>query len=626
MRGPTAENITNRMSSMRVGSDADGDNTLRATGDESSGFHCEDEADDEEELEIRPLGVRGRGRGGCECQQNRGSRRGRISKAPAGDKGGKHPTWSVEEMLKLAQVKRDQQAHFDGMPHNYGPIRNREWKLQDLQKRLVENASWGKNFFNLTPALRTKEGFNFRMDERMYLDNLADTSARGEVQMSGDTQRPSSVEGESVAGGDAGDGNDEDGGSARESGFSARSTGNAGKRKNMRQRTFDIIAEVMEKHGALMADTVEKESNRQCSILEWQCDILEHEVDAQKRHYEAFDEANKMMCSALMEIAKAIRDMGEKMSQSWRSPTLGFGRDSVSREHFEALVALGAPRIGHGGGSGSVRSQGIVISELAPQTLVTSTAMIVSAVERGDKGPVHVPQERHVEPSNMNTVGGWSREVVLLSHAGSGATAPRGLIMPPPDVPRLRIHDPAPQDATLGRARRMENVAMRVIHRWIFRLSSRSDGFARDESYVAVDYTTNLARAVWQSVEWSRVVSPSVVYHTLALRIDIPLWYVGAYIEDRLEDDDMAAHQESTILRLASSFHDALRGSQWSDNGKMSLSRLSRFGNAFRLLLATCMWIMCMGGDDVRSHEEALYYSQLEVKPMLMAAGSQPFS
>ncbi|GBG67640.1 hypothetical protein CBR_g768 [Chara braunii] len=297
MNRPTAENTTNGVLRMRVGSDADADDTRKATGDESSDFHCEDEADDAEELEIRPLGVRGRGRGGCGRQENRGSRGGRISKAPAGNKGGKHPTWS---------------AHFDGMPHNYGRMHNREWKLPDLQKRLVEvgvkrttddigekgdnlfqqykkvqqyeNASRGKNFFNLTPALRTEEGFNFRMDERVYLkidnmcrgnkniypDNLADMSARGEVQMLGDTQRSPSIAGEFVVGGDAGDDNDEDGGSTRDSGFSVGSTGGAAKRKNMRQKTFDsdAIAEVMEKHGALMVDTVEGASKRQCSILE----------------------------------------------------------------------------------------------------------------------------------------------------------------------------------------------------------------------------------------------------------------------------------------------------------------------------------------------------------------------
>ncbi|GBG93230.1 hypothetical protein CBR_g61205 [Chara braunii] len=235
-------------------------------------------------------------------------------------------------MLKRARAKRDQQAHFEGMPHNYRRMRNREWKLQDLQNRLLEvgvnrmtddigkkwdnlfqqykkmqryqNASGGKNFFNLTPALRTKEGLYFRMDEwiydeidamskgnkTIYSSNVANTSGHGGVQM------PCSpfVAGESAAGGDR---NDDDGCSMRESDLSAGSTGGNCKRKTMRQHTFDAIAEVMEKHGALMAESIEGASKQQCSIMERQCDILEREVDAQQPHYEVSDEANRMMCT-----------------------------------------------------------------------------------------------------------------------------------------------------------------------------------------------------------------------------------------------------------------------------------------------------------------------------------------
>ncbi|GBG70805.1 hypothetical protein CBR_g8105 [Chara braunii] len=60
----------------------------------------------------------------------------------------------------------------------------------------------------------------------------------------------------------------------------------------------------------------------------------------------------------------------------------------------------------------------------------------------------------------------------------------------------------------------------------------------------------------------------------------------------------------------------------------MSQSRLNRIRDAFRLLLAAIMWIMRMGGDDARSHlvYKALYYSQLVVKPTLLAAGLQAFN
>ncbi|GBG72224.1 hypothetical protein CBR_g11156 [Chara braunii] len=223
-----------------------------------------------------------------EAEAEGGGGRRRRAEGPPGEKAWKHPSWSIEEMMKLARAKRDQQAHFEGMPHNYGRMRNREWKLQDFQKRLLEvgvdkttddigkkwdnlfqqykkvqhyqNASGGKKFFNLTPALRTEEGFNFIMEDHVYdeidamskgnktiyPDNVADTSAREGLQM----PRSPSVAGESAAGGD---GNDDDGGWARESGFTVGSTGRNCKRKNMRQQTFEVIAEVMDKHGALMA-------------------------------------------------------------------------------------------------------------------------------------------------------------------------------------------------------------------------------------------------------------------------------------------------------------------------------------------------------------------------------------
>ncbi|GBG74165.1 hypothetical protein CBR_g17878 [Chara braunii] len=117
-----------------------------------------------------------------------------------------------------------------------------------------------------------------------------------------------------------------------------------------------------------------------------------------------------------------------------------------------------------------------------------------------------------------------------------------------------------------------------------------------------------------------------VVYHMLALKMEVPLWYVGVYIHDRPEDDDMDALQESMVLCLASCFQDALRGGQWSEKWKMSLSRLNRIGDAFRLLLAANMWIMRMGGDNARSHYEASYYSQLVTKLTQMAVGAQTFN
>ncbi|GBG84528.1 hypothetical protein CBR_g38810 [Chara braunii] len=180
MRRAATENITTGVSRLRVGSDVDADDRRRASGDQSPDPRYEEDAEDGEGLEIRPVAARGGRRGGRGRQQRGESRCGRGSRTPVGDKGGKHPAWSVEEMLKVARAKRDQQAHFEGMPHNYGCMRNREWKLLDLQKRLAEvgvdrttndigkkwdvfqqykkvqryqNISGGKNFFTLIPAM-----------------------------------------------------------------------------------------------------------------------------------------------------------------------------------------------------------------------------------------------------------------------------------------------------------------------------------------------------------------------------------------------------------------------------------------------------------------------------------------
>ncbi|GBG63797.1 hypothetical protein CBR_g39578 [Chara braunii] len=338
------------------------------------------------------------------------------------------------------------------------------------------------------------------------------------------------------------------------------------------------------------------------------------------------------------------------------TPVLGFGRDCMSRQRMLALTNLGVPTSTSGGGGGTARAQGVSPGDIPPQRAVGSASTIASVSGGGEKAPVGESPSRHVEASNPTIVAASPRDVLQSVQAASAAghaaalgvgerredrrveearrkqerreetPAPQGLMMPPPEVPRVRIEDGAQREPALKRARRTENVAMRVIHGWIFRSSSRFDGFAHAKSYVATDYPTDLARAVWQSFEWSRIVPPAVVYHTVALKMDIPVWFAGAYIENRPEDDDMAAHQEATVMHIVSCFHDALRAGQWWDGGRLSHQRLSRIGDAFRLLLAACMWIMRMGGDDARSYDEASYYAQLVVKPTLVAACSSSFN
>ncbi|GBG92705.1 hypothetical protein CBR_g56844 [Chara braunii] len=726
MRRAAAENITTVVSRLHVRSDVDADDGRRASGDESPDSRYEDDAKDGEGLEIRPVAARGGRRGGRRRQQRGESRGGRGSKAPVGDKGGKHPAWSVEEMLKLARAKRDQQAHFEGMPHNYDRMRNREWKLLDLQKRLAEvgvnratddigkkwdnvfqqykkvqryqNMSGGKNFFTLTSATRADEGFNFRMDERVfneidnmsknnktiYPDNAADTSARGGVPPAMDGHRQAAVGGESSAGGEGGDGVNEDVGSAWESGFSAGSTGTPPKRKNMRQQTFDAISEVMDKHGALMVDTVEGASKRQCSILERQCDILDREVEAQKqqcdileRHYTASDEANRMMCTSCRAYRKGPRPKVEEAPRGRRvgrrdggdggeevtpmditfvgMPALGFGRDRVSRQRMLALTNLGVLTSTRGGGGGTARPQGVLSGDIPPQRAVGSPSTIASVSERGDKAPVGESPSRHVEASNPTIVGASPRAVLQSAQAASAAGHAAAL------GTGERREDRRVEEAGRKQERREEN--LRGEEEDDQPLSARKKRSHQEEELKAKSKLWVDGKAFWATGPGRMIVDavhscadyfcaivnggagasapqclmmlPPEVPHVRiedgaqresALRRARRTENVAMHVIHGPEDDDMATQQEAIVMHLASCFHDALRAEQWWDGGRLSHPRLSRIGDAFRLLLIACMWIMRMGGDDARSYEEASYYAQLVAKPTLVAVCSSSFN
>ncbi|GBG60095.1 hypothetical protein CBR_g426 [Chara braunii] len=596
------------------------------------------------------------------------------------------------------------------------------------------------NFFTLTPGERKERGFDFRMDERVYSEmaamtrsdhtihptNLADTGATGGVQMPG----PRGGRNESGGSEGGGDGQDDDQGSTRDS-ISGGGVGWGTKRKNVRQQTFDTIADVMKEHGSLMATTVDSASKRQCSILTRQCDNLEREVEVQKEHYVKADQANLMMCQALMEIAKAIHERSCLHGAPWRGAgrwrggrggetnkgrghipkskrqriddasssqtddfvtdevamvdaqgttgvaRLGFGRDGVSREQLQAVK-----RSIIGGAAGTVprtpNTAGVVVTgarvagqlsaaagscqprqplplqhvlasggghtAIAQKGDATASASRMAAADHTAKGGVvEAPKEDALEEKAKlwvdcdafwgqglgkplrEAVGECTDYFVAIANGDTRAEPPSMLIMPPNDVTRFKIDDPAQRDPALRRARSVERVVLCTIHGWIFKSQSRSTGFSRAESYITVDFATDLARAVWQALEWWRVVSPALVYHTLAMKMDVPLWFAGVKIEDRPEDDDMAARQEATVVLLAECWTDALWCGQWADDGRVKQERLSRLVDSLRALLCAVVWIMRMGGDDDRSHYEAWSYASMVAKPTMIAAGSYIF-
>ncbi|GBG90540.1 hypothetical protein CBR_g50883 [Chara braunii] len=255
---------------------------------------------------------------------------------------------------------------------------------------------------------------------------------------------------------------------------------------------------------------------------------------------------------------------------------LGFGRDGVSREQL-----LAVKRSVVGGAAGTCQG---------PQT-----RQGLSSRARGSRDNFRQRLAKGPGKPLREAVGECTDYFVAIANGDARAEPPSMLIMPPNDVPHFKIDDPAQRDPAFRRARSVERVVLRTIHGWIFKSQSRSTGFSRAESYITVDFATDLARAVWQALEWSRV-------------------------------DDMAARKEATVVLLAECWTDALWCGQWADSGRVKQERLSRLADSLRALLCAVMWIMRMGGDDDRSHYEARSYASMVAKPTMIAAGSYIFN
>ncbi|GBG83034.1 hypothetical protein CBR_g36652 [Chara braunii] len=252
--------------------------------------------------------------------------------------------WSPEDQMLLVRCKREEEMHLAGLGHNYGRMRTKEWKWDDIAKRMAnagrpkdaddcmkkwdnlfqnykniqrfQNPSGQADFFRLSNEERKEHNFKFRMERVLYNEihagilgshtifppNITDTGSPNGVQL----PRRGAVGGEYVGSEAGGDDCPEERSSARDSDNNAGSGVGGGKRKNARQQALESIADVMDHHGELMSATIDSSSKQQCSIFTRQCDILEQEVVVQKPHYAASDETQRMMCHTLMEITAAI--------------------------------------------------------------------------------------------------------------------------------------------------------------------------------------------------------------------------------------------------------------------------------------------------------------------------------
>ncbi|GBG58954.1 hypothetical protein CBR_g24304 [Chara braunii] len=208
--------------------------------------------------------------------------------------------------------------------------------------------------------------------------------------------------------------------------------------------------------------------------------------------------------------------------------------------------------------------------------------------------------------------------------------------LPPPELPRsvvvpksstrvARIADQSHLQQAISCAAAVENIALRILHGWVFKSENRPRGYHLAFQYPLESVSTDIARAIWYDEEWRNVVSAPICAQTIDLNMDLPLWYASENIEDRPEDDDMAAYQESTVISIAHSFRAAVQMGAHINDDFISYERLCRVADFFRLLLAASMWIMRMAGDDPRSHYEAFYFADLVARPTLIASMHRSF-
>ncbi|GBG58988.1 hypothetical protein CBR_g24337 [Chara braunii] len=131
-------------------------------------------------------------------------------------------------------------------------------------------------------------------------------------------------------------------------------------------------------------------------------------------------------------------------------------------------------------------------------------------------------------------------------------------------------------------------------------------------------HTTIPQHKIDDESEFSAAQDRALKVQIIALRL--PLWFVGAYIEDRHEDDELAAYQEASVQRLVGAFTSAVSTAEGVDGGRVSHERLKSVAEAMRVMLAATMWFMRMGSDDRRAHYVAWVFVQLTVKPTLIAS------
>uniref|UniRef100_A0A388KMP4 Myb/SANT-like DNA-binding domain-containing protein n=1 Tax=Chara braunii TaxID=69332 RepID=A0A388KMP4_CHABU len=760
MRSVREESITRGVQRLRVGEDGhDGEDAGADAHDPdwndngAEGWE-DDAANISPSKQAAAMGGRGGKTKSCSGNGRRGKRtagKGSDAEGDVDGEGGRH-FWSVDDIIALIRAKRDQDAHLQGMGHVYARMKPREWKWLNVATRLKkvgvdrEADRCGKKWDNLMQQFKKVHHFQGLSGKQDFF------------QLSGKDRMSKGLKHD-----------DDDDGSTKGSSQTTGGTGGFGKRKSTRQQTFEAMTECMEKHGALMASTMESNSKRHCSIAIRQCEALEAEIEVQKKHYAASDEILAFVVQIVIVTAGASCAMSSRASTRGKAAA-NLSQQPATREkkgrHMASKkrkILEGAPA--HGGyvldeewvpkdvatqegtdfedsddmplqrkssrrGSGGIRIDDAGERRRAggrpvPEDVVDVDAATTAKEGGGNRAPLPrmtpptdtqegvvclrtplTPRSRTA--ADVALSGGPSQAAGGVraggaagyaakggeSNAGEGATAGvkasdvagegddddpsvnrlrqqntremeaaaklwvddlrfwneregfaivkliaeargylvvvargeqpppirRSIVLPHNSIPQHKITDESELNVAKERALKVQGIALRVIHGWVFKSQNMQRGYHAAYQYALNHAATDIARAMWMGEDWRYCVSPMVIHHTLDMHMKLPLWFVGADVEDRHEDDGLAAYQEASIQRLVGDFTSAVIIAEATDGDRVSHERLKTMADAMRMMLAATMWLMRMAGDDHRAHYNAWVFVQLTAKPTLVAS------
>ncbi|GBG59021.1 hypothetical protein CBR_g24369 [Chara braunii] len=677
---PTVENITKGVSNMRAHNDGVDENG-GAGEDVDDGYREDVEAvDDDGDAPIRPLGKvggrgRGRGRGGG---RGRSARRG--SRVADVDDGGKSAAyWSTDDQLLLVRCKREQDMHLVGLGHNYGRMRTKEWKWEDIAKRMAnvgcpreaddcmkkwdnlfqnykkiqrfQNASGEADFFRLSNEERRDHNFKFRMERALYNEihggmlgnhtifhpNIADTGNPDDVQL----PRRGAGGGESVGSEAVGDGWPEERSSPREFDSNVGSGARSMKRKNTRQQALESISTAMIFIHCWGRHTTRTKRSRQDAISVSGAHL---DVDGWGRPNDGEGE-NETGYPAMEEVARMEHDQVTPVTtpQGRHREDAGTGTSAATPRVEKALGERGSggaatpcvqQAVGDRGSAGVVGDAAM----LGDQAQVCGAAAVVGEAagtprETGGGGRKAEEAARTLEIPRAKKRKAAEDDEPLVNRVRKG-----GVVKELANRAKLWVDDKL--FWTSGKGRRLYNI-VNDAREYLVAIA-KGVPLPKGPRRVALPRSNVTVTRLTDSAQLQGATNRASKCQNVVMRVlhgwvfksgsrergyTLAFQYTNrwprtsrAYIEDRPRDDDMAAYQEATVKRLIAAFSVAVEIGNAMDGGCISHDRLSRVAESFKVLLTVAMWIMRLAGDDPRSHYEAFYFCNLVAKPVMVAS------